>query len=381
MDSQFIQTANAQTNSPVWLFHIEAADSSGEADLFLTTGDADINYFKFDDAGNATPQVYECWPDLSHEGLQFQNNLEIQRPTLTLSNVSREIQAFLQSKNFLRGRVVRVIRTFRNLLTNSAACDIKRYKVNSHASNAQTVQLTLAGELDIMNKMLPNRYYYRKCGNGVVYKGRRCWVSNGDGTFSPPAGFSTDRYWFWQPLVSTGVMPMTNVNQLLQLIIHPLNMPTLNQVTDSIKFDFRVNFPGVGITDPAWLNYGVYMYFGNGISFDDVGIANYYVSLGGPIPSVNNTHSVTIPFDQFSSFSPVNTDSIRYFGIRIVRDNNPVGVTNWSFEISNVEFLMQQYSPQQATGPDECGRTLYECRRHNNVARFGGFPSVPNRAV
>jgi phage-related protein len=381
MNPEFTETKNLQVNSPVWLFHVECADASGESDLFLTTGDADIQYFRFDDAGNSYPQVYEAWPELSHDGLQFASNLEIQRPEVTLSNVSREIQAFLQSKNFLRGRVVRVIRTFRNLLNNAQACDIRRYKINSHSANANVVKFTLAGELDIMNRVLPSRYFYRKCGNGVVYKGRRCWISNGDGTYSMPPGFSIDRYFFWQPTVNTTSMPLSNTNQLLQLIIHPLNMPTLNKNTDSIRFDLRVNLIGVPNNNTSWHNWPITFYFGNGIAFNDVGIATYSTNLSAVLQSINVVNNVTLPFADFTTFAPIDVSSIRYFGVRIQRLNNPIGMTSWNFEVGNTEFLMQNPNPQGDGNPDTCGRTLFECRRHNNVARFGGFPSIPNKAL
>lgn len=353
----FVETKNAQTNEPILLYRVNISDTpeaSGEADLFLTSDPFPVEYFRTDD-GTDTPQTYEPFP-IKHSGVGSNTDGRIDSVSLTISNVSQEIEAFLQNRDGLRGRLVTIRQVFRDQLDDPEAYVEDVFAVDSVRSNARSAVFRLSSKLDVLNIRIPRRTYMRNyCP--WEYKGLGCWKEQEDGDFDSPDDFSIGDYFVHSSEASgAGTTPAVAIAQAR---FHELNIRGFNQDFDkliiSLKLSDRSKF--VGQTGAIELTSS---------GGPDAQELQYNVDLSTLVPD-NNYHTVTLDLSLFTAltgtFNPAKLNFIRVFG----------------FPSSGSATIYWKDAKVRTQRGDSCNKRLADCRRHNNVKRFGGFPGIPDR--
>jgi len=152
LDTDFIAKKNQQENKPIFLYTIY--DYDGSTDLFFTNYDTNITF---------DGQEYVRFP-ITHEFISENTQGQIDSVSLTLGNVSRLIQAYLEANDF-RGVKVEIKQVFADLLDDTDAYIKHIYYVDSYTADQQNVEFTLTSKFDILEVELPARKYSRNyCG-------------------------------------------------------------------------------------------------------------------------------------------------------------------------------------------------------------------------
>lgn len=188
--ADFVLEKNRETNAPIWLYRVNISDKpndSGENDLFVTEWPKTLSYYR-EDAGVYTPQEFVPFP-MSHGGLSENTQGQIQTLSISLANVSREMQYFVEHRNGLRGRKVTAWQVFQALLSDPLSHVEDIYYIDSVSCSPSTLEFRLTSSLDLMKVPIPSRVYMRDfCP--WIYKGLGCWVSDGVGGYTQPTNFS-----------------------------------------------------------------------------------------------------------------------------------------------------------------------------------------------
>jgi len=374
MNNAYIAEENKKVNAPIWLYRIRATPN-----LYFTSQNWDVTYFRDNGMGGFAAQMYTPFADLSHEGIEMSLNGRIAKPVIKLANVSREAQALLELNNFFRGIQVDIWKTYRPLLADSGAHREFTFFVDSHSADLFNVNFNMIGKLDLLNRKIPGRVFTRKC-SAQKYKGRGCWIEEENGAFTEPAGFISDRYFYWKN--ETTSASIGNNDATHDVIVQPLFASSLNQATDTIKLEFRFDTADPDTIYNAWL---LTFYLGSGLNYftraagAQKTIANWNTFLATTLLP-NQWNVVEIPLDEFQNFvgQDVDVRELRYFGTRIQRFGDTTN--NYVMRTRNIEFEMEKYSQFGSGLADSCDRTTTDCRRHNNVSRFFGFPNIPKRS-
>ena len=378
MNQAYAEERNKQTNEPIWLYVIETRDIPEIGfDLHFTSQQWDVVYFKYD-TGSAVPQTYTAFPGLSHSGVEFDLGGTIPSPKLSISNVSREIQALLEKNNFFRGVKVTVIKTYRNLLTDSDACERFTFNIDSHASNLVDVTFNLIGKLNLLSSKIPNRIVTRKCA-ATQYKGLGCWLEQEDGSFEPPPGFRIDQFFFIPGSSNTGEMSGSTL--LFRFSAQPVNLLSLTQAQDKIKF--KGAFTSADISNADWntanISFQIYSAPATLQSTAALTGSQWNAYFGINLFSTGTELVAELGFNQFAAdlTDPANFDLSKFNGLGLA----VVFASGKTLEakFSEIEFIMQNYSLFGGGEADSCDRTSNDCRRHNNTRQYFGFPNVPRR--
>lgn len=152
LDADFITQKNAEENKPIYLYAIY--DYDGSSDLFLAEYDTDITF---------DGQVYTRFP-IKHDFISENTKGQIDAVKLTLGNVSRLIQAYLESYD-LRGVKVDIIQVFSDTIADADAYLKHTYYIDSYTADEQSAEFTLTSRFDVLDLGLPARAYSRNyCG-------------------------------------------------------------------------------------------------------------------------------------------------------------------------------------------------------------------------
>ena len=187
----FIETKNAEANRPVWLYRVQI-DSNPVNDLFIAESETNVDYFK----DTNTPQTYTARP-ISHKGISENTDGEVDAVKVIWANVNREVQAYLEANDGLRGKKVTIRQVFRENLDDPAAHIQDFYYIDSVLVTPMEAEFTLTSKLDILEVMVPRRKFNRHfCP--WRYRGEGCFRtvedSNGfpTGTFTAPEDFEVN---------------------------------------------------------------------------------------------------------------------------------------------------------------------------------------------
>jgi phage-related protein len=125
--------------------------------IYLAAWNKNIDYFQ---PGTATAQTYTAAPI---EVSQIERGSISETPglTLTVSNVDSDMIAYLELYDGLRGRAVKVVRTFDSLLTDSNANVVETYYVDGAGAGAQTIELRLVPKTVFYQIKTPARTFRR----------------------------------------------------------------------------------------------------------------------------------------------------------------------------------------------------------------------------
>lgn len=166
MPRSFTSTFNAEKNSaenkPVHLY------------TFFDYDGASNNLYFTDSRENVTfdGQAYTAFPiryDVIGEG----TNGRIDKTKLTLGNVSRLIESYLQNYD-LRGKKISIKTIFRDTLANPADYREDIYYVDRYSSDQQNVSFVTASKFDVLYYIIPQQQYRRTICRYKDFKGTRC---------------------------------------------------------------------------------------------------------------------------------------------------------------------------------------------------------------
>jgi len=148
LDSTFKSEKNKSSNQPIYLYSIE--DYNGSVDLNLAEWDTDITY---------DGVTYTKFP-IKHDEIGENSQGEIDNFRVTVSNVNRIIQAYLEGYD-LRGKKVTITLVWANQLADLDANIKFIYYIDNYTATQDTVEFVLSSKYDIIDLTLPNGIYNR----------------------------------------------------------------------------------------------------------------------------------------------------------------------------------------------------------------------------
>jgi len=149
----FIQEKNKLENRPIHLYTLYDYDGLGN-DLRFAAYDQDVVF---------DSKTYQKFP-IRHDFVGENTSGEVDVLKIQISNISREIQSYLETYD-LRGKRVSVTTVFANLLDDPTTFRQDTYYIDSYGANVETVEFNCTSKFDLMKTELPARKFWRNyCG-------------------------------------------------------------------------------------------------------------------------------------------------------------------------------------------------------------------------
>ena len=145
----FIAEKNKLANKPIYLY--EVINYSG--------ADEDLRFAGYDEDVSFNGKTYTRFP-ISHEAVGENTSSEVDTVSVRIANVSKEIQAKLEIHD-LRGKQVKIIMVFANLLSEALNCIEHSFYIDSYMATKDIVEFTCASKFDLMKLELPARKFWR----------------------------------------------------------------------------------------------------------------------------------------------------------------------------------------------------------------------------
>jgi len=181
LDSDFIYQKNYRLNRPIFLYRIDLPDG----ELRLTSWNEDPGW---------NGEVWTPW-DISHTSIKETQDGTIPTVTVTVGNISREIEAYVQTNNGLRGRKVEIYQIWWDTRTDDDAYIKDTYWIDSanrpESMTGDVWTFTLTSRFDLLNVYIPRRMYTRNFCQ-FKYKGLGCWPEDEDGNPTEPGSWDED---------------------------------------------------------------------------------------------------------------------------------------------------------------------------------------------
>ena len=173
LNSNFITQKNKQQNQPVYLYTLINYDGAG-SNLNFAAWDSDVVYQATGESGSTT---YTRFP-IQHQYTSSNSNAQVDIVSVTIGNVSRFIQSYLE-KYDIRGCMVRIRSVFIDQLSDQNCFSDEIYSVDSYAADDMNVNLNLSSKIDVMAFQLPYRIFMRDYCSWN-FKGTECGYSGPD---------------------------------------------------------------------------------------------------------------------------------------------------------------------------------------------------------
>jgi lambda family phage minor tail protein L len=148
-NNNFKANKNASTCLPIFLYTIFNYDGSSN-NLVYANYDTNI---VFDGV------TYIRFP-IAHSNIAENATGQIDSISLTISNVNRIWQAYFELYD-LRGKKVTITKVFSDQLADTACKMEETYYIDSYSADEETITLNLTSKFDILDVVLPCRYYNR----------------------------------------------------------------------------------------------------------------------------------------------------------------------------------------------------------------------------
>jgi len=166
-NAAFKTEKNNPANQPIRLYTLENYDGASN-NLYLAEYDTDITFDGI---------VYTKFP-ISIDRISENNKSVIDTVNLTVSNVSRIIQSYLESYD-LRGKKVSIKTVWANQLADANAYIEDVFYIDSYTADQDNVSFTLTTKFDVLDVELPLRRYSRNYCNWK-FKGIECGYAGSD---------------------------------------------------------------------------------------------------------------------------------------------------------------------------------------------------------
>lgn len=146
----FKQAKNAELVKPIFLYSL-LLDPTGNVWKRWTSWAGSVTF----DGIN-----YQFYP-ISHSSISEEVSGQIQKATVTISNVNREIQALLDEYDGFRDRQIIITQVWAQTLADPTAFISDTLAVKEVSVNERKVTLSLASELDVLNIRIPRKVMTR----------------------------------------------------------------------------------------------------------------------------------------------------------------------------------------------------------------------------
>ena len=167
-DANFITEKNKEENRPRYLYEIVNYDGASN-DLRYT---AHSSNYTFDS------KVYEAFP-LEHDNISENSQDQIDIVNFTLSNISRVIQANLETYDW-RAKQVNITVIFVDYLNDPDVYLQDTFYIDAYRANTQLVSVTLASLNDVLDDILPGRRFTRNFCQVKVFGNADCGYTGGE---------------------------------------------------------------------------------------------------------------------------------------------------------------------------------------------------------
>ena len=141
-------------NAPIFLYVLKEYN-----------GADDLNFAGFDQDVTFAGTVYTRFP-IKHEFVAENNQGQIDQVKITLANVSRLIELYLEQYDF-RGKKVIIRTVWADQLSDHDAYIDDVFYIDNYTADQSNVEFTLTGKFDVLGVDLPARRYAR---NYCVWK-------------------------------------------------------------------------------------------------------------------------------------------------------------------------------------------------------------------
>jgi lambda family phage minor tail protein L len=160
-NATFKDNKNLPSNQPIFLYTIENFDGASN-NLNFAEWDADVVY---------DGVTYSKFP-IKHDGIGENSHGELDSILVTVANVNRAIQAYLEAYD-LRGKKVVITIVFADQLADADANIKFTYYIDNYTANQDTVDFSLSSKYDVIDITLPLAKFYRNYCRWK-FKGAEC---------------------------------------------------------------------------------------------------------------------------------------------------------------------------------------------------------------
>jgi|GEM_PF-659278 len=206
-NSTFIAEKNKATNQPIFLYTLFNYDGLNN-NLNYAEYDTDVVYQSVNDSQQIT---YVAFP-ITHDQIGENTSSQIDSIKITLANVSRLIQAYLELYDnpsagiTLRGKKVLIRTVWANQLGDNEAFVDHVYYIDSWVADQNNVTFTVSSKFDVLERQLPGRNFSRTaCAWATRFKGIECQYTGVeatcDGTLQQCRGYNNVLRYGAQPAV------------------------------------------------------------------------------------------------------------------------------------------------------------------------------------
>ncbi len=169
LDSVFVTEKNKAENQPIHLYTIYDYDG-GSTNLYFAQYDIDVTF---------DGQTYTKFP-IQHEPISENTSGEIDNVKITVANVSRAIQAYIEAYDW-RNKKVDITTVFANQLSDADVKRVDTYYISSYVATDEAVEFTLTSKFNVLSVQLPLRNYMRNYCSWK-FKGTECGYSGAETT-------------------------------------------------------------------------------------------------------------------------------------------------------------------------------------------------------
>jgi lambda family phage minor tail protein L len=167
VNENFTKEANKQVNKPIYLYTLFDYNGIGN----------DLNWCEWDSNITFDGVEYEH-AGISHDEIGENAQGQIDGVKVKTSNISREIQANLETYDF-RGKKLRVRLVWYDKLDDPDCKLDFIYFIDSYTADQEFVEFTLLPKTDVLSVVLPTRNYSRHyCG--WIFKSSECGYAGGE---------------------------------------------------------------------------------------------------------------------------------------------------------------------------------------------------------
>lgn len=168
-DTTFKTEKNALENKPIHLFTLHDYDGATN----------DLTYAEYHTSVVYNGITYNPFP-ITFDAISENNAGQIDSMTVTIGNVSRLIQGYLETLD-LRGKKVTITTVWSNQLGDSDANIQDIYYIDSYSADQDETRFVLTTKFDVLGVQLPQRRFLRgHCP--WKFKGTECGYAGGDST-------------------------------------------------------------------------------------------------------------------------------------------------------------------------------------------------------
>ena len=139
---------NLEVNLPILLYELNYEDDSW---LFFCEYDTDVVF---------DGQTYTSFP-MSHELISENIQGSIDTVRVKIANVSRAIQAYIETYDAFRGKAIRIKTVWSNHLDDPTMYTLDEFYVDRVVSDENVTEFYLSSVFDVLNVFLPLRKYGR----------------------------------------------------------------------------------------------------------------------------------------------------------------------------------------------------------------------------